>query len=332
MVEVNGTLNGKNVKFYSILGKDATIKDIASNNNNCVTTNEVPELVTSNISTTDYILSLLDKGNLTNIVQDPEKVIGVIKASKFETRLRFAAAIKAYIDYNATLNSNTVQNATLGGLIKALALKAADGEIDVNDLKSVFTSASYEKVFKAEAELKKDSLLNKVLTEGFNNVTSQEVYDWLKGKTFYWKPLPNQYDQITFNGSNGNVTISHFCYDETNNNWGGCTPIYPTPTDWLYELVFNDTTKKLYMVLKTGENFEVSPILHTNDTLIIILKRSSEIPDWNEAITTSSQTNFIYGVMACDNSSSTFSNLSDFINYYDINNCSASFNSTIGIG
>ncbi len=336
IVEVNGTLNGKQVIFKSIIGKGDRIKNKAKDNNGKLTSDEVPELITSNISTVDYVLALLQKGgNTTSLVNDPEAVLATIKAQKLEVRKRMAAAIKAYLDENATLNTSVVSDNSLTGLVKALVEKSADGDLNSTDIQQIFGTDDFYKVYKAEHDIINDRVLKDVFVKGpaTSDINLKDFYNNLINHSFYWKDSPGFYRKLTFDG-NGNVQVTFYFYNETSGNWTQISSsqyqnygLDYDPANWLEKLEYDNNTNKNYLLLKNGEKFEISVLEKSDKAYTLLLTNVSSTPDWDKLLTFQQNNLNIPLVMAYGNNS--YASIEDFRSAF--RNCTFSLDPTTGI-
>jgi hypothetical protein len=340
MVEVSGEKDGKNVDFKSIVAKKDNIVRKAQNNSYQVDQNQFPELITSNVSTIDYILSVMQQGNLSNLVDDPEAILATIKSQKLEVRKKMAGAIKAFIDYNATLadDNNTLQN-----LINQLVEKAGDGELTTAEIKQIFGDDDYYKVFEAEHQIIKDYNLKDVFTKTSvtADITAQNIYNALtSGNPLYWKDTEGMYRKIVFYPDNITVTF-YVATDSNGNNWIEVSPnsdnddikrlwdkLKYDPASWLTKLIYDASEDKLYLTTKTGEKYEVILLDNSSSAYSILLNRVSTSPNWSNLLAFCESDNCsempiiqaIYDNTTGDNG--TFDNISEFIRAFD--NCTYS--------
>ena len=289
MVEVNGTLNGKNVVFHSVLGKDDTVKNIAEKNSGKVTPSQISDLITSNISTVDYLLACLKKGK-TEMAKDPEAIISAIKAQDLDLRKKFAAAIKAYVDYNATLNSTTISNPDFKNLVKKLLEYAADGSLTSSEIKAVFNGTDYVDVIKAEKDLSQDPILRKVLTEGIQNLTPAELYQKLQDHDFFIKYNATTYAKMQVE-SNGSIDLTFYIYNSTSGNWEDIPQsawntygLNSTPIAQLDRIEYNSTTGKLYVVFKTGQKYMMTLLGTTDAGYSMLLTYDTGSINWRDLL------------------------------------------------
>ncbi len=295
IAEAEGTVNGKEVKFKSVLGRGETVIDIAEDNGGNVTSADIPDLVTSNISTVDYILSLLQSGgDLKDLTDNPEELLSAIKATKLEVRGKIAAAIKAYLDEGAVLNATATGGDTLSNLISALIRKAADGSLNSTEIQNIFQPGEELKVYKAQYDILNDPILKRVYTDTYKtgSVNGTQLYAALSGQTLYWKDYPDFYRKLTFN-SNGTIDISYVVYNGT--GWEALTPENASmwgfdfdPANWISNYgVLNDT---LYITTWAGERYEVNLLDNTTSTYSILLINRGGLINWSALIRTANAT------------------------------------------
>ena len=217
IIKVDGYRNGKNVKFFSVVGTGGFIQNKAFQNPNAtLTDNEVPELVVSNISTADYIYLKLKFGGANKIKpEELTKALAKLKVLDLEGRMAVAGAIKAYLDFNATLHNSTW---TFKDFIAEVVEKVRDdGKLSDTELNSIFNSTQdIEKYSLAVNQIRNDNTLKKVLVQSSLDYSSQALSSLINGTTYYWKPdeMAPFYEEFTFL-SNGSINATHHYYNGT---------------------------------------------------------------------------------------------------------------------
>ncbi|WP_457568501.1 hypothetical protein [Desulfurobacterium sp.] len=331
LVEVSGSLNGKDVSFRSILGKGKSIMEVANSTGGNVTSEKMPDLIVSNISTVDYILSLLQTGgNLTTLASDAEELISAIKSAKLEVRGEIAAAIKAYLDEGAVLNATFVGGDNFTSLLRALVSSSADGSLNSTEIGNIFLPGEDLKVYKAQYDILNDPVLKKVYTQTYKTTTTNATVlaDSLEGQVLYWKDFPDYYRKLTFN--NGTISVSFVIYNGT--GWEELSPENASlmgfefdPANWIsgYELSGNT----LYLTSKAGEKFEVNLLDNSTSAYSILLVNRGGSIRWGTLLETANETGIpIVGVYG----NTTYQNVAAFRQAFS--SCNSSNPSTCFMG
>ena len=327
IAETNGTLHGKQVIFKSILGKGREITNLASNHNEQLDSSVIPELTVSNISSVDTTLALLkSNSNKTKLAEKGDILKNVLKVSKLKIRKKIAAAVKAFVDGNATLRDSELLGSDtepkVERLIKTLVVKSVDGKLERDEIRNVFNStADYEKFLQAESELLEDNNLREVLIKGTTELSSYQLFNALKGRTFYWKDFPPDiYRKLTIS-NNGSINATIYQYDFNSGNWNEVNNATSNseaqydPANLVYRLVYDNANDKLYLLTRLGTRFEVSLVSNKDDKVynLLLTNTNSTNVNWSSLLQFVNATN-IPLVMAYGNR--TYTSINGFINHY----------------